>query len=400
MSIDGFRDRTAVSGVGWTPLTKRSGETALTLGTTASLAAIADAGLEPADIDGLVTFYWGTRDTPAPGEMVAALGLTSCHMSFCDSSGGAWACSALAAAAMAVHSGVCRNVLVYRAANSRSEPLNPATADLWPSGQRQWSEPFGATHAATLYGPSVSAYMAHYGIGNADFAELAVQQRANASLNAKALMKKPITAQDHQASPWIIEPFRLLDCSAFNDGAMAVVVSSARDVRRRGDSTVTIRAVEGGSLGTPVTARTSRNRWELNAAHAAPALYYRAGMTVEDIDIAQVYDPFTGMALLHIEQFGLTEPGGAARSIGDGELSLDGRLPVNTHGGHLSEGNVAGLGHVIEAVQQLRAGGVRDDNCDGDHDYDRTRCRQVRDPEVALVVGESGDSSLLLTRVS
>ncbi|MEU9059208.1 hypothetical protein AB0D13_10105 [Streptomyces sp. NPDC048430] len=397
---DALRDRTAVTGIGWTALTKNSGRSTLALATDAGLAAIADAGLEPTDIDGLVTFYWGPRDTPAPGEMVAALGLTSCTMAHCDSGGGAWACSAIAAAAMAVHSGMCRHVLVYRAANSRSGPPPPAGADLWPSGQRQWSEPFGATHAATLYGPYVTPYMEHFKVTNRDFAPLAVQQRAHAALNRKALMTEPITIDDHQNSPWIVAPFRRLDCSIWNDGAMAVVVSATADANRLARTPVTIRAVRGGSLATPVKARTSRNRWELNALTLAPALYEKAGVSAEDLDLAQLYDPFTGMALLHIEQFGLAPPGQAPARIRDGELALDGRIPVNTHGGHLSEGNLAGLGHLVEAVQQLRAEGVRDDLCEGPHDHDRRHCRQVRSPELALVGAESGDSGLILRRAA
>ncbi|MFJ9587891.1 thiolase family protein [Streptomyces acidicola] len=400
MGDHAIRDRTAITGTGCTDITKRSGRTVLSLATEAGLKAIADAGLDPTDIDGLVTFYWGRRDTPAPYEMANSLGLTSCHMSYCDSGGGAWACSAIAAAAMAVYSGMCRHVLVYRASNSRSEPFPFEGLDAWPSGQRQWSEPFGATHAATLYGPHVTAYMRHYGVDNADFAPLAVQQRANAGLNRKALMTEPMSVRDHQESPWIIHPFRRLDCSIWNDGAMAVVVSSAEDARRLRQSPVTIRAMEGGTLAAPVKARTRRNHWELNARIAARSLYAKAGVTADDIDVAQLYDPFTGMALLHIEQFGLTPAGESADRIRAGELSLDGRIPVNTHGGHLSEGNLAGLGHVVEAVQQLREDGVADDHCSGAHDYDRRRCRQVRDPQLALVAGESGDSALILGRAS
>ncbi|MFE7837319.1 hypothetical protein ACFU53_15170 [Streptomyces sp. NPDC057474] len=395
-----IRDRTAITGVGWTALSKNSGRSASALATEAGLAAVADAGLETTDIDGLITFYWGQRDTPAPAELVAGLGLTSCRMSFCDSGGGAWACAAIAAAAMAVHAGMCRHVLVYRAANSRSGPPPPASTDLWPSGQRQWSEPFGATHAATLYGPYVSAYMDHYGIDNRDFAPLAVQQRANAALNRKAMMTEPISVDDHQSSPWIVHPFRRLDCSIWNDGGMAVVVSATADARRLAQTPVTIRAMAGGSLATPVKARTGRDRWALNALTLAPSLYENAGVTPADLDLAELYDPFTGMALLHIEQFGLTPAGRAPACVRDGELALDGRLPVNTNGGHLNEGNLAGLGHIIEAVQQLRADGVRDDHCDGAHDHDRDHCRQVRDPELALVGAESGDSALILRRAA
>lgn len=400
---DALRDRAAITGVGWTELTKRSGRSVLGLATEAALAAIDDAGLDPTDVDGLVTFYWGARDTPAPTQLAESLGLTSMNLSACDAGGGAWACASVAVAAMAVHAGMCRHVLVYRAANSRSERPGPGF-DPWPGGQRQWSEPFGATHAATLYGPHVSAWMAEYAITNGDFAPLAVQQRRHAALNSKALMTAPITEADHQSSPWIIEPFRLLDCSVWNDGAMALVVSATSDAHRMRHDPVTIRAARGGSLGAPVRSRTRSRHWELHALDAAATLYRAAGVTPDDLDLAQLYDPFTGMTLLHVEQFGLTPAGGSPTAVSAGELGLDGRIPTNTHGGHLSEGNLAGLGHVIEAVQQLRTHGVTDDHCPFTaggaraHDHDRAHCRQVCDPELALVAAESGDSALILSR--
>ncbi|HWH26411.1 MAG TPA: hypothetical protein VNT53_07180 [Pseudolysinimonas sp.] len=388
-----------ISGVGWTPITKNSHRTPVGLATDAALLAIADAGLEPTDIDGLITYFWAVRDTPGPVEMVASLGLTRCNLSLCDSGGGAWAGTSIAVAAAAVSAGLCRNVLVYRAANSRSEPVMLPTADKWPSGTRQWSEPFGDSHAASLFGPYVSAYLDAHGLDNSDFAPLAVQQRAHAVLNTKALMRRPMTIEEHQASKWIVSPFRLLDCSIWNDGGMAVVVSAA-DGSSGAKPLVTIRAALGGSLAAPVLARTRSRYWDLNAATLAPELYRRAGITASDIDVAELYDPFTGMALLHIEQFGLADDGQAPAAVREGELGLDGRVAVNTHGGHLSEGNVGGLGHVIEAVQQLREGGVRDDLCVGDHSYDRSTCRQVRDPELAVMCGESGDSGVVFGRAS
>lgn len=398
MSEPRFRDACAISGIGWSALSKASGRTPAALATEAALAAIADAGLEPAEIDGLVTLFWGARDTPAPSEMVAALGLPRCRLSHCDAGGGAWACSAVMAAALAVHAGICRHVLVYRGANMRSAPPPSADPDYWPSGQRPWSEPFGAVHAATLYGPHVAAWMHAHGLSNSDFADLAVMQRAHARLNRKAMMQAPMSVDDHQQSPWIIRPFRLLDCSIFNDGAMALVVSASDAARGSKHGVVTIRAALGGSSGAPVRAWGSGDYWTLNAEALSRELYAQAGISVADIDIAQLYDPFTGMALMHVEQFGLAAAGQAARAVAEGEFGLDGRIALNSSGGHLSEGNLAGLGHVIEAVQQLRAGGVRDDLCDGEHSFDRSCCRQVRSPHIALVAGECGDSGLILAR--
>jgi len=116
------------------------------------------------------------------------------------------------------------------------------------------------------------------------------------------------------------------------------------------------------------------------------------------VSIAELYDPFTGMCMLHIEDFGLVPKGEVGAWVTAGQNGLDGETPVNTHGGLLSEGHMMGLNHVVEAVQQLRPHGVVDDLCDGPHTYDRTTCRQVRDPEIALLCGEGGGSGMLLRK--
>jgi acetyl-CoA acetyltransferase len=397
-----IRDRTAITGIGCTALTKASGRAPLALATEASLAAIEDAGLRPRDVDGLIGYFWANRDPPSPQQMTEALGLQSCHYAAYDVQGGSWGCAGVATAAMAIHAGLCRHVIVWKSWNGRSAPLTFGSgpqADYWPTGAREWNEPFGASHAATLFGPYVSAYMHRFGVTNRDLGELAVLQRRHALLNRKAMMTKAITLEEHQASPWIVEPFRFLDCSLTTDGAMAILVSSADDAPHMRQSPVVIRGISAGSLGMP-SPRYSPDLWNMNVSQAASALYERAGITSQDLDFAQLYDPFTGICLLHIEGYGLAPLGGASAAIRAGEMDLDGRMPVNTHGGHLSEGGMAGLGHVVEAVQQLRATGVRDDFCDGAHDHDRAHCRQIREPEMGLVCSEGGDSGLILRRAA
>lgn len=140
------------------------------------------------------------------------------------------------------------------------------------------------------------------------------------------------------------------------------------------------------------------NPWETYGVKAAPRLYEGGGLTPEDVSFAELYDPFTFMCLLHMKDFGLVPRGGSGPWVTAGNNGLDGPMPVNTHGGLLSEAYVQGLNHVLEAVQQLRPGGVVDDLSDGPHSYDRSVCRQVRDPQVGLVCGEAGLSSLLLRR--
>ncbi len=231
--------------------------------------------------------------------------------------------------------------------------------------------------------------MARHGATTEDLAHVAVTERAHAALNTKAQMRKPITVEDHQQSPWIVYPFRLLDCCLQSDGAMAVVVTSAERAHSLRQAPVLISGFMGG-IYPPQPDPT----WEIEGVRTAPILYERSGLTPKDVDFAELYDPFTGMVMLHVECFGLAAPGGAPELFRSGAAGLDGTMPINTHGGLLSETYMQGLNHVVEAVQQLRPGGVVDDLCTGEHDYDRTHCRQLRDPRVGLVCGECGGSSL------
>lgn len=390
--MQAISNRTAITGIGWTAFTRSADRSVLGLATEASLNAIDDAGLRSADIDGIVTFFHN-QDTIAPRQLVQALGLEDCNFQVMSALGGGWACAAVATASMSIHAGLCRNVLVFRALKGRSETSKPAR--IAPS-EEQWSKPFGISHAAARFGPHVTAHMARYGTNSVDFAHLAVSQRNHARLNKKAMMTDPMTIEDHLASPWVIEPFRLLDCCIRSDGAVAVVVSAADRARDSRHGPVHVRSVMGGTLTHQHGTLHTEGLWEIYASRAAAKLYAGADLTPNDVDVAELYDPFTGICLMHIEGFGLAGPGEAGARIRAGDTSLDGAIPVNTHGGLLSEAYMHGLGHVIEAVQQLRPKGVCDDGCDGRHDYDRARCRQVRSAKVALVCGECGDSSVLL----
>ncbi len=386
----GIADETAVVGIGWTDFSRESGRSVVDLAADASLAAIGDAGLRVADVDGLVTSYWGPggQDTIDPRTLAHVLGITDCRYRLFGAGGGSAICAMLGTAAMAVHTGLCRSVLVYRAGNGSSER---STTIPWPAREDRWRLVYGQAHAAAIFGPRVTAHMHRYGTTSLDFAHLAVAQRRHASLNRKAMMTTPMTIDEHQRSPWVVEPFRLLDCCLQTDGAVALVVTSTERARDLRHAPVHIMGFVGGAIGFE-----EPPLWETYAQRASRALYDAAGITADDVDFAELYDPFTGMCLLHMEGFGLTGEGEAGAWIRAGGNGLDGDTPVNTHGGLLSEGYIGGYNHIVEAVQQLRPGGVTDDLCEGAHDYDRSRCRQVRDPRIGLVCGESGESALLL----
>ena len=386
-----IKEKTAIAGIGWTDFSRNAGASTLTMAIRAGLNAIEDAGLEPSDIDGVVSYFYRYIDSASPKRLADALGL-QCNFHVFGEGGGTWSCAAVLSAAMLVHSGLCRNVLVFRARNTYSENRKRAGSVGTFSGRdEQFRTPFGEHLPATMYAHNATAYMAKYGATSLDFAHLAVTQRKHAMLNRKAMMRTPMTIEDHQASRMISYPYRLLDCCLQSDGAVALVVTSAeraRDLRHR---PVTI--VAGTGSISPIA-----GSWETNGVNAAPILYERADIKPSDLSFAQLYDPFTAMCMLHIENFGLTEQGSAAAWVKAGHNALDGQIPVNTHGGLLSEAHVHGLNHVVEAVQQLRPGGVIDDLCEGPHTYDRSTCRQVRDPEFGLVCGEEGESALILRR--
>jgi acetyl-CoA acetyltransferase len=211
------------------------------------------------------------------------------------------------------------------------------------------------------------------------------------------MMRKPISLEDHRTSRWIVYPFRLLDCCLQSDGAVAVVVTSAersRDLRHR---PVYIMAGVGGAVGLGGRGEAP-TLLETAGAHAAPLLYDRAGIGPRDVSFAEIYDPFTMMCMIHIEDFGLVKKGEIGPWVREGHNGLDGSLPINTHGGLLSEAHIHGLNHVVEAVQQLRPEGVVDDLCEGAHTYERSVCRQVRNPTIGLVCGEGGESAVLLRK--
>ena len=209
---------------------------------------------------------------------------------------------------MAVHAGLCQNVLVFRAMNGRSErpPLDPTRTQA--VGARQWTAPFGVYHAADTFGPYVTAHMARYGTTSEDLGRIAVMQRQHALLNAKAMMRKPLTLEEHQASPWLTYPFHLLDTCLTTDGAVALVVTSAERARDLRQTPIGIAAIMGGTA-------PPEHPWETNAVRAASALYAGADLTHDDLDLAELYDPFTGMCLLHMEGFRLAAAGEAAAAV-------------------------------------------------------------------------------------
>jgi acetyl-CoA acetyltransferase len=389
MTVLAMSDKTAIAGVGWTEFTRNSGTSVSVLAARASLMAIEDAGLAVDDIDGVVSYFHKKNDSIHPRDLAEMMGLTASNFHYFHDGGGSWNAAAVLAASMMVHSGMCTNVLVYNARNRYSEGRKRRAADAFDTaGPDQFDAPFGSHHAAANFGQYATAHMAEYGVTLLDFAHLAVTQRKHATLNKKAMMRSPISIEDHQNSRWIIYPFRLLDCCQENDGAIALVVTSAERARDLRHNPV---YVMGGSCGHEFGR-------DDGVRETALRTFESAGITPADVDIAEIYDNFTFMCLKHLADFNLVPGGDIGAWVREGNIGLDGAMPLNTHGGLLSEAHFMGFNHVVEAVQQLRAGGVADDFCEGPHTYDRTICRQVRDPEIAFVCGNLSGSAVVLRK--
>ena len=231
-------------------------------------------------------------------------------------------------------------------------------------------------------------HMLRWGTTHEQLGAVAVAQRAFAVHNERALLRKPITLDDYLASRFVVEPFRLLDCCLETDGAVALVVTSAeraRDLRRR---PVLIRGAAWGS-GRTLYSNQQPDATLTAAARMAPRLWELAGVGPAEIDVAELYDCFTYTVLVQLEDYGFCKKGEAGPLVASGATRLGGSLPVNTHGGFLSEGYVHGLNHVCEAVSQLR----------GDAGE-----RQVEGAELALSTSQpgyvSGNTSALVLRRS
>jgi len=369
-----------IAGIGHTEYSKDSGRSELQLAAEASIAAIRDAGLTPAEIDGTVTFLQDSNDEH---RLMRALGIEEVHYMSRTTNGGGGAHSTIAHAAMAVATGVANAVLVYRAFNERSgRRFGQPNATTTPLGWN-WYLPFGLDTPAKIYSLTFQRYMHRYGLTNADFGLYPVVARRHAATNPDAWFHgRPITLEEHQESRWIVEPIlRLLDCCQESDGGVALVVTRADRVADLPNPGVVITAASDGHVGG---GDVMFNYYHGDLAEFPESialgkrLYAQAGGGPADIDAAMIYENFSPVVFLQLEALGFCGPGEARDFIADGNIDLDGTLPVNTHGGLLGEAYIHGMNNILEGVRQIRG----------------TAANQLADPQRVMVVG--GRSGLIL----
>jgi acetyl-CoA acetyltransferase len=362
----------AIAGIGATEFSKDSGRSELRLAVEAITAALADAGLARADIDGLVTF---TMDGNAEIAVARELGLRELRFFSQVGYGGGAACGCVQHAAMAVATGTADVVVCYRALNERSGRRfgqvaaglagNPTTAGV----DNGWHYPMGLATPAAMVAMIARRYMHEYGATSEDFGQVAVADRRHAASNPNAwFYQRPVTLAEHQASRWIAEPLRLLDCCQESDGAVAIVVTSAaraRDLRQR--PAVIAAAAQGSGPGQYIMTSYYRDDFAAlpEMGVVARQLWRQAGIGPADVRTAVLYDHFTPYVLLQLEELGFCERGEARHFISGGAIEIGGRLPLNPHGGQLGEAYIHGMNGIAEAVRQVRGTSVNEVPGDG-----------------------------------
>ncbi len=362
----------AIAGIGATEFSKNSGRSELRLAAEAVLAALDDAGLAPADVDGLVTF---TMDANAEVAVAREIGAGELTFFSQIGYGGGAACATVHQAAMAVATGAAQVVVCYRALNERSgrrfgQVAVGAVAAPTSSGiDNGWHYPMGLSTPAATVAMQARRYMHVYGATSEDFGAVAVADRRHAAVNPAAwFYGKPITLADHQASRWIAEPLRLLDCCQESDGAVALVVTTLERAAGLRQAPAVIRAAAQGA-GQDQFTMTSYYSGELTGLPAmgvvARQLWRQSGMSPGDIRTAVLYDHFTPYVLMQLEELAFCPRGEARNFIAGGAIEVGGRLPLNTHGGQLGEAYIHGMNGVAEAVRQVRGTSVNQVPGDG-----------------------------------
>jgi acetyl-CoA acetyltransferase len=358
-----LRDQAAIVGIGQTEFSKNSGRSELQLAAEAVKAALDDAGLRPADVDGMTSF---TLDTSDDIEVARAVGIGDLTFFSRVPHGGGAAVGVIHQAVMAVATGSAECVVCYRALNGRSGQRysEGVSGDVVTSDLIHWSwyMPWGLMTPASWVAMFTQRYMHQTGCKSTDLAEVCMAQRKHAVNNPNAFFhQRPMTLEDHQTSRFICDPLRLYDCCQETDGGCAFVVTTperARDLAQKG---ALIHGIAQGS-GDDQEQMTSFYRPDITRLTefelVAKQMWGMSGLGPEDMDAAIIYDAFSSIVLFQLEAFGFCAPGEAKDFVQDGALEVGGRLPTNTHGGQLSEAYIHGINGVNEGVRLIRGTSV------------------------------------------
>ncbi len=378
-----LRDKYAVVGIGHTGCSTNSGRSELHLALEAAMAAIDDAGLNYQDIDGIVGDHLSRVDVMTIG---SALGLREFGFFIETDAAGGGVASGLLHAILAIESGRASKVLCYKALNGSSKITVPSMQFAITPHEQGFLRPFGLLHPVAAAALAARRYMHEYGASASHFGAVAEACRSHANHNPNALMyHHPMTLGNYLESEIIAHPLRRLDCELEADGAAACVVASAEQAKDLKQPPVYIMAADQSCNPGLSKGIKDPTREENEISVLGERLFLSAGVERSEIDVVQIYDDYTPYVLMALEDLGFCKKGEGKDMAKSGVLMWpDGKLPLNTSGGNLSEGCLEGFNHIIEAVRQLRGASTA----------------QVQSAEIALVCGQSAvaTSGLILRR--
>ena len=365
----------AIVGVGATPYYYRGQsepQTVYELIGKAVLAAVADAGLRIGDVDGLVFYAHGFE----PGLIAEQLGIPELNFSATVAAQGGGSAGILDLAAMAIETGRASTVVCLGACQQSERRYGLSLANVAATPDSVWHKASGLKGPGHALALLARRHMHKFGTRREAFAEVVMSSRAYAETRPTALRRKPLTLDEYMAAPMLADPLCRLDFCLETDGALAFVVTSAERARDLAQRPVHIAASAHGGSGEWGRAFFSLNMPDdlfttAGGEHTARRLYAKAGIGPADIDVALLYDHFSPLVIMQLEDYGFCARGEGGAFVESGAIRPGGAIPVNPHGGHLSEAYVIGMTHIREAVEQLRGVAVN----------------QVADAQFAVVTG-------------
>src|SRR5574341_1628104 len=373
-SMTDLINRCAIVGIGETAVGKLPAMSSLGIQLEAIRLALKDAQLRPEDIDGLLAIQ--PADDPRRSYALSVAQAAGICPGYATdlALGGATPVAMIAHAVMAISAGLCKVVVCVLGHKQATGRLGERRGRL-RDGLEDFEEPFGVLGAPAIHAAVAARHMHEYGTRSEQLAAVAVAARRHASYNANATMRQPITINDVLQSRWIVKPFHLLDCCLVSDGGGAVVVTSSERAGDLAERPVYIRGFgEGHTLG-PLESPTLTT---LGGKQSSEVAYKMAKVGPKDMDFAEIYDCFTAITIVTLEDYGFCAKGEGGPWVENGRIEIGGELPVNTHGGLLSQGHIEGMLHITEAVKQLR----------GDHVEVE---RQVKDAKLGIVSGHGAN---------
>ena len=376
-----LRDKVAIVGVGETEYTRwgRATKSELSLALEAIVNAANDAGIPVDELDGFASY---ATERQSPATLAAALGVKQLRYESLHWGGGGGGAPAGAMMAMlAVATGVANYVVAYRSlAQGQFGRFGQSRAGAGQvvGGEAAFMAPYGLVTPPQTFAMQARRHMHDYGTTSLQMGAVSVASYKHAQANPRAVMYgRPITLEDHQSSRMIADPYRLYDCCQETDGACAVILTTlerARDLKQKPVS------IMGASQGASYRGAAGAHNWPEYPSAAfrsvASDLYARAGVGPRDIDVAQIYENFTGMVIMSLEDHGFCGTGEGGPFVEGGRIEIGGELPINTSGGNLAEAYIHGFELVVEGVRQLRGSST---------------C-QVPGAEICLVAGGPGVS--------